>query len=438
MILDLGYLVVALLALPWAVWRKLSGGRPVAAPWTRFTGRIAPLPSATGPRIWLHGVSVGEVQLLAGLAQELRQQAESGGRTIDCVVSSSTTTGLDVAAKRFGTDRVFPCPLDFSWAVRRVLDTVRPDMLVLGELELWPNMLAIAQAHGIPIIVVNARMSERSFRGYRRIKSLARRMLGRTGLVIARSPADAERFAGLGAPAVITAGSLKFDGVRGDRQDSDVERLRRLAGLPDDAIVFLAGSTQAPEEQLAVDTYRDLAAAHPRLRLVIVPRHVERTPPLAALLDATGLRWQQRSRLDTDGTDPAARILLVDSTGELGWWWGLATIAFVGGSLDGRRGGQNMIEPAAYGAAVAFGPHTRNFREEVRLLVEQQAAEVVHSGAELTAFVRRCLDDPEFAADRGRRAAAAVASQCGARARTAAMILDRLVGSGCRFSGRFE
>ncbi|MDA1041523.1 MAG: glycosyltransferase, partial [Planctomycetota bacterium] len=403
MILDLGYLVVALLALPWVAWRKLSGGRPVAAPWVRFTGRIAPLPPATGPRIWLHGVSVGEVQLLAGLAEELRQQAVIAGRPVDCVVSSSTTTGLAVAAKRFGADRVFPCPLDFSWAVRRVLDTVRPDMLVLGELELWPNLMAIVHARGIPIVVVNARMSERSFRGYRRIEPLARRMLGRTSLVIARSPADADRFASLGAPAVITAGSLKFDGVQGDRQDPDVLRLRGLAGLPDDAIVFLAGSTQAPEEQLAIDTFRALAAAHPRLRLVIVPRHVERTPEIAALLNATGMPWQQRSRLDADGADPAARMLLVDSTGELGWWWGVTTIAFVGGSLDGKRGGQNMIEPAAYGAAVAFGPHTRNFREEVRLLVEQEAAEVVRSGEALTAFVRRCLEDADFAADRGRR-----------------------------------
>jgi 3-deoxy-D-manno-octulosonic-acid transferase len=136
--------------------------------------------------------------------------------------------------------------------------------------------------------------------------------------------------------------------------------------------------------------------------------------------------WQLRSRLEADGADPAARLLLVDSTGELGWWWGSATIAFVGGSLDGRRGGQNMIEPAAYGAAVAFGPHTRNFRDEVRLLLEADAAEVVHSGGDLTAFVRRCLEDGDFAAAMGRRAAALVASQRGSRAATAAMILDRL------------
>lgn len=426
MILDLGYLIVTMLAVPWVVWRKLSGGRPVAAPWRRFTGGGAPLARAAGPRVWMHGVSVGEVQLLAGLAEELRRQAADARRSIDCVISSSTTTGLDLAAKRFGADRAFPCPLDFSWAVHRVLDRVRPEMLVLGELELWPNLLAAAHARGIPIVVVNARMSERSFRGYRRIKPLARRMLGRTSLVIARSPADADRFTALGAPTVVSAGSMKFDGVRGDRYDPNVLRLRRLAGLADDAIVFLAGSTQAPEEQLAIDTFRELAMAYPRLRLVIVPRHVERTPEIAGVLQATGMPWQQRSRLDVEAADPAARMLLVDTTGELGWWWGTAAIAFVGGSLDGKRGGQNMIEPAAYGAAVAFGPHTRNFRDEVRLLLAAGAAEVVRSGDELTAFVRRCLDDADFAADRGRKAVALVASQRGSRAATASMLLDRL------------
>ncbi len=429
MILDLGYLVVALLALPWVAWRKVSGGRPVAAPWIRFTGGISPLPRATAARIWMHGVSVGEVQLLSGLAEEMRRQAADAGRAIDCVISSSTTTGLDVAASRFGADRTFPCPLDFSWAIHRVLDRVRPEMLVLGELELWPNLLAAVHARGIPIVVVNARMSERSFRGYRRIGPLVRRMLGRTSLVIARSHADADRFTALGAPTVVTAGSMKFDGVRGDRHDPDVLRLRRVAGIPDDAIVFLAGSTQAPEEQLAIDTFRELATAYPRLRLVVVPRHVERTAEITAILQSTGMPWRQRSRLGANAADPAARILLVDTTGELGWWWGTATIAFVGGSLDGRRGGQNMIEPAAYGAAVAFGPHTRNFRDEVRLLLEAGAAEVVHSGDELTAFVRRCLEDRDFAVDRGRRAAALVASQRGSRAATAALLLDRLFGS---------
>lgn len=435
MLLNAVYLVAFVALLPWVAWRKLSGGRPVAVPWTRFTGGIPPLPprDAGVSRIWLHGVSVGEVQLLSVLAAEIRRQAEVAGRPADCVISSSTTTGLDVAATRFGADHTFPCPLDFTWAVNRVLDRVRPDLLVLGELELWPNLLACAHARGIPIVVANARMSEKSAKGYGRIRPLVRQMLGHVSLIIARSQEDADRFASFTPPGgydVIVTGSMKFDGVKGDRQASDVLRLRHLAGFHDDDVVFLAGSTQAPEEELALDAFSAAAAAHPRLRLVIVPRHVERTPEIVALLDRSGVRWQLRSRLGSPvaplPADPLATVLLVDTTGELGWWWGTAAIAFVGGSLDGKRGGQNMLEPAAYGAAVAFGPHTRNFRDEVRRLLSADAAVVVVDGQDLTNFVRQCLENDGFAAALGRRAAGLVASQRGSTAATAKAILEKL------------
>ncbi|MEI6240952.1 MAG: glycosyltransferase N-terminal domain-containing protein [Planctomycetia bacterium] len=426
MLLDLVYLLAALLALPWVAWRKLSGGRPVAAPWSRFTGAIAPPPASQSPRIWLHGVSVGEVQLLAGLAAEIQRQADAAGRSVDCVVSSSTTTGLAVAAKRFGAERTFPCPLDFTWAVDRVLDRIRPDLLVLGELELWPNMLARTARRGVPIVVANARMSARSAAGYARIAPLVRRMLRRIAVVMARSTEDGDRFSALGAPNVVVAGSMKFDGVRGDRTLPEITRLRTLAGFPDEALVFLAGSTQVPEESLAIDAFRALEQAHPRLRLVIVPRHVERTDEIASLLDRAGVRWQRRSRLDGTRSDPMARVLLVDTTGELGWWWGTATIAFVGGSLDGRRGGQNMLEPAAYGAAVCFGPHTRNFAREVDTLLAAEAAVVVADGPALQTFVNRCLTDPGWASTLGARAQAAVQAHRGATALTAREIVGRL------------
>jgi 3-deoxy-D-manno-octulosonic-acid transferase len=435
MLLNAFYLVAFVVLLPWVAWRKLSGGRPVAAPWTRFTGGIPPLPRCDVgvSRIWFHGVSVGEVQLLSVLAAEIRRQADESGRSVDCVISSSTTTGLDVAAKRFGAEQTFPCPLDFTWAVNRVLDRVRPDLLVLGELELWPNLLACVHARGIPVVVANARMSEKSAKGYGRIRPIVRRMLAKVSLVIARSQEDADRFTSFAPPGgcdVIVTGSMKFDGVKGDRQASDVLRLRHLAGFHDDDVVFLAGSTQAPEEQLSLDAFAAAAARHPRLRLVIVPRHVERTPEIVALLDRSGVRWQLRSRLGTPvaplPADLQARVLLVDTTGELGWWWGTAAIAFVGGSLDGKRGGQNMLEPAAYGAAVSFGPHTRNFRDEVRRLLAADAAVVVADGAALAEFVRQCLETEGFAAALGGRANELVASQRGSTAATAAAILRKL------------
>jgi len=429
MLLNVVYLLVALVALPWVIWRRVSGGRPVAAPGRRFTGSVDLAPPQPGvTRIWLHGVSVGEVQLLAGLAAELDRQATAAGQRIECVISSSTTTGLEVAARRFGVDRTFPCPLDFSWAVGRVLDRVRPAAIVLGELELWPNLLAAAARRQIPVVVANARMSERSARGYARIRPLVRRMLDRVALVSARSQADADRFAALGAAHVCVAGSMKFDGVRGDRAAAEVRRLRELAGFAAHDIVFLAGSTQAPEERLAAEAFVALRERHPSLRLVIVPRHVERVGEVAAVLDSLGLRWQARSRLEADGGDPAGRVLLVDTTGELGWWWGSATIAFVGGSLDGSRGGQNMLEPAAYGAAVCFGPHTGNFRDEVARLLAADAAVVVEDGVALAAFVARCLAEPVWAEALGRRAAGLVAGQRGATAATARLVLETLPG----------
>jgi len=438
MLLDLIYLVVFVALLPWIAWRRWSGGRPVAAPWIRFTGSIPPLPAkGARKRIWLHGVSVGEIQLLSSLAREIEARAESRGQAVEFVVSSSTTTGLELAAKRFGHAVVFPCPLDFTWAVRRVLGAVDADLLVLGELELWPHLLAGAWQRRLPVVVANGRLSQHSARGYRRVAPLVRRMLSRVTLVSARSAADAERFRALGAANVVAAGSMKFDGVRGDRKHEDVRRLARLAGFRDDDVVFLAGSTQAPEEALAIDAYRAAAADHPRLRLVIVPRHVERKPELVALLDGSGLAWQARSILDKEGAAPDARVLLVDTTGELGAWWGTATIAFVGGSLDGKRGGQNMLEPAAYGAAVCFGPYTRNFDDEVAVLLAADAARVIADGPGLAMFVRACLDDPRTVLALGTRAAGTVAAHRGATAATAERILATLSAAadgaeGCR------
>lgn len=440
-VLDLVYLAIFIILLPWIAWRRWSGGRPVAAPWTRFTGDIPPLPAKDGRRrIWMHGVSVGEVQLLSSLATALRAPAEADVDVLEIVASSSTTTGIDLARRRFGGSAVFPCPLDFTWAVRRVFERVDPDLLVLGELELWPHLLARAAARGVPVVIANARLSPRSARGYARVRPLVERMLRTVTLISARSDADAKRFLDLGGRDVVVAGSMKFDGVRGDRNAADVVRLAHLAGFRSEDTVFLAGSTQSPEEHLAVEAFRAALPHHPSLRLVLVPRHVERAAEVAALLDRAGVRWQSRSRLDADGADPQARVLLVDTTGELGWWWGTAAVAFVGGSLDGKRGGQNMLEPAAYGAAVCFGPHTRNFADEVRVLQEADAATVVADGRQLASFLARCLDDPAWAAARGARSAATVTAHRGATAATASRIhrllaLGRGITAGCRHAG---
>lgn len=227
-------------------------------------------------------------------------------------------------------------------------------------------------------------------------------------------------------------GCLKYDGAETDRNNATTQRLLSLASFAPDDRVFLAGSTQAPEEALALATYRALADRHRELRLVVVPRHPERFDAVAQQLRQSGLAFRRRTELGDDPVaDRNARILLVDAVGELGAWWGTATIAFVGGSFT-DRGGQNMIEPAAYGAAVCFGPNTWNFRDIVSSLLAARAAVVAQDATELTAFVARCLDDPTYANRLGGRAQALVAGQLGATDRSLTLLeslLDRPAAS---------
>jgi 3-deoxy-D-manno-octulosonic-acid transferase len=296
--------------------------------------------------------------------------------------------------------------------------------LVLAELELWPNLIRLAHARGAKLAIVNGRLSERSFSGYRRIRTLMRRLLQRFDLIAAQTDVYARRFLALGArsDSVVSTGSLKFDGARTDRDNPATARLRALAGIAADDVVFLAGSTQEPEERVALDVFRRLNPENPRLRLILVPRHPERFAAVASLLNSSGIRWQRRTDPDRQPADPAVRVLLVDVVGELGAWWGAADIGFVGGSLS-SRGGQNMIEPAAFGVAVSFGPNTQNFRDIVAALLAAEAAVTVADGQALDNFVRRCLVDPAYAAELGRRARQLVASQLGATVRT----LNRLL-----------
>jgi 3-deoxy-D-manno-octulosonic-acid transferase len=352
-----------------------------------------------------------------------------------CVISTTTTTGMALAKKKYPQLLVFYCPLDFTWAVSAAMRRIRPDVLVLAELELWPNLIRAAGRHGAKVAIINGRLSEHSFRGYRRIRPLIARLLRKIDLAAVQDETYAERFRLLGArpETVQVTGSMKYDGARTDRDNPATLRLAALAGFSREDIVWLAGSTQEPEEAIVLEIFRRLSAEFPRLQLMFVPRHPDRFDAVARLLDQSGLSWQRRTELKENSTAvgatvelspqqksqpiPQPRILLVDVVGELGAWWGAAHIAFVGGSF-GRRGGQNMIEPAAYGAAVSFGPNTWNFSDIVSAMLTQNAAVQVADAAELERFVRRCLAEPQYAAELGRRAKSLVQSQIGATERT--------------------
>jgi 3-deoxy-D-manno-octulosonic-acid transferase len=414
LLLDFCYLLLLAASLPWLIWRSVRTGKYRQGYRQKFFG-LAPRRVGNRPCIWFHAVSVGEVNLLATLLEPLSRQHPDW----DLVVSTTTRTGYELARRKYANFPVFYCPFDFSWAVGRAMRRIRPDLLVLAELELWPNLIRSAQRCGAKAAIVNGRLSDRSFRGYERIRWLTAWMLRHVDLVAAQNDEYGERFRQLGAEQeqVVVTGSVKFDGARTERNPPQSRRLAQLAGIGDDDVVFLAGSTQAPEEQIAMESYLRLRERHPRLRLILVPRHPERFDEVAALLDRAGVAWQRRSQLERDGANRAARVLLVDTIGELGAWWATAAVGFVGGSL-GSRGGQNMIEPAACGVPVCFGPNTQNFRDVVALLLAHDAAEVIHGVDELTAFVARTLESPDTAAALGQRARQLVLSQQGAAERT--------------------
>lgn len=469
-LLNLIYLAVLGTAAPWILWSAARTGKYREGLLAKFLG-LVPRRDGNAPCVWIHAVSLGEVSLMASTIRELSALHPEW----EIVVSTTSKTGYDLARKKYAHQTVFYCPLDFSWAVRRAMQRIRPSLLVLAELELWPNLVFAAKGQGAQVAIINGRLSDKSFPRYRRIRPLVAHVLRRIDLIAAQSEESAERFCQIGAPrdCVHVTGSLKYDGAQTDRNNPRTVALRQLIGFSSTDIVFLAGSTQDPEEQMAVDIYRSLVVRHPRLRLVIVPRHPERFEAVASMLADSGLPWLRRSALrefaanepanrlapadrpsdhrtevsktPTDQTPPAREhggsptaepshsstsdgcgdrsrpILLVDTVGELSAWWGTATVAFVGGTF-GSRGGQNMIEPAAYGAAVSFGPNTWNFRDIVATLRAAGGATIVSDAAELESFVRRCLEEPAFATAIGQRAQALVQSQLGATRRTIELI----------------
>lgn len=437
-LLNFLFLLLIILFSPWLAYAAIRKGKYRDGWAEKFLGRV-PRRVGNRPCVWLHAVSVGEVNLLQPILSQLTHQRPTG----DCVISTTTHAGFVLARKKYAGYQVFYCPLDFTWAVRRAMRRIRPNVLVLAELELWPNLIRGARHQGARVAIVNGRLSENSYRGYRRLRPFVRPVLSRIHLVAVQNECYADRFRDLGArpETVHVTGSIKFDGAETARTNPATENLRRLWGLTDSEFVFLAGSTQEPEEEMALNVFRHTLIDHPHTRLILVPRHPERFDVVAELLDQSGLAWQRRSQLDSSRLDKQtitdnsqesrsqrARILLVDVIGELGAWWGTTHAGFVGGSMVGR-GGQNMIEPAGYGVATCFGPHISNFRDIVNLLLDAHAAVVVNNESQLQEFIQRCFQQPEFLEDLGSRAQQLVLEQQGATHRTLAHLLPLIAES---------
>ncbi|MEO8269142.1 MAG: 3-deoxy-D-manno-octulosonic acid transferase [Aureliella sp.] len=423
---NLIYLSAVTIALPWLCRRRVKTGRYQAGLEQKLRGLSRLMlasttaegddsAAASAPLVWLHGVSVGEVQLLKPLLTRWQTRHPDWRFAL----STTTDSGMELARKTLGDDALlFYFPLDFTWSITRTLNSLKPAALVLGELELWPNLIDSCVLQRIPVAVVNGRLSPRSFTRYQKMRWLTQGMFSKLSLVAAQSESNAERFRQCGAErTTVVTGSIKFDNVSFDRQAPDVARLRQWAGILPKHRVWIMGSTQAGEELPAVRAYQQLCHQFPELKLIVVPRHPDRFEHVAEDIERCGVRMRRRSTalepLNGDDWD----VLLVDSVGELKWWWGLAEIAVVGGSF-GARGGQNMLEPAAYGANVAFGPNTSNFRDTVELLLAGDAAVRLESLADLSDWLTHQLLEPQLGQARGERAQAIIASGAGALDRT--------------------
>ncbi|MDD5556494.1 MAG: 3-deoxy-D-manno-octulosonic acid transferase [bacterium] len=371
-------------------------------------------------RIWIHAVSVGEVQAALPLVARLRRELPD--RPV--VVSTVTLTGRRVATERLGGScAVVYFPLDLPFAVRRALRAVDPALVVLVETEIWPNFLLAARRRGIPVAIVNGRISDRSHRGYRRARRFLRGPLDAVRVFSMQTDLDARRVIAMGAPAdrVTVAGNMKFDCPDAAADPAAAVRVARALGLPADAPVLVAGSTHPGEERILLDVLEAARRDRPDLVLVLVPRHPERAEEVAELARARGERCALRSGIPSGGEPPRYGVLVVDTVGELLDVYRCATVVFVGKSLTGG-GGQNVIEPACLGRPVVFGPSMHNFREAAGILLRCGGAVQAADAAELAGAVRRLLADEGGREAMGRRAAEAMAGSRGATERNAAII----------------
>ncbi|MGJ4941703.1 3-deoxy-D-manno-octulosonic acid transferase [Bradyrhizobium sp. HKCCYLS1011] len=337
-----------------------------------------------GPLIWIHGASVGEVLAAAALIERLR------ARNLRILITSGTVTSAAIVAKRFPADVIHQyVPYDSPRFVERFLDHWRPSLALFIESDLWPNLILAGAARRLPMVVINGRMSPRSFPRWRRMSGTISALLGRFDICLAQSKADAERFAALGSRNVVTTGNLKLDVPAPPADPAKLERLRSVTrGRP----MIVAASTHPGEDEILIATHQTLSGFFPSLLTVIVPRHPNRGPGIANLVVASGLHVGLRSRdeLPMAATD----IYVADTMGELGLFYRLAPIVFMGGSLV-AHGGQNPIEAVKLGAAIVHGPHVFNFGDVYEALDSAGGAWVADGRETLVRQFGQLLAEPD-------------------------------------------
>jgi 3-deoxy-D-manno-octulosonic-acid transferase len=400
------YVLFAALFPVLSVYRKTRHGL------LQRLGFYAPgtLPTGSGPMLWLHGASAGDLLALAPMFGPLRERFP-GCRIL---LSTTTNTGYLMARDRLAKqiDGVVYAPYDLWGATRRAVRAIKPDLLVLEYTEIWPNLIRAAKRSGARVAMTNGRFSPKNEGKYRLFFSLIGNPLRDLDLFLMRQEEEAERARSLGAPPerVWVTGNTKFDALAAAPAQED-EALRRALGLTENARVLMAGSTHEGEEELLLAVYRRLLPAHPDLRLVIAPRYIDRAGRIVALAREAGLTVGLRSQENREG----GQVVVLDTIGELARAYRLATLVFVGGSFT-KRGGQNILEPAGQGKPVLFGPHMDNFRDSVQVL-EGRGGIQVRDAEELFQKLAELLGHPDKVTALGAQARAVVSQISGASRR---------------------
>jgi len=378
------------------LYRSVSRGRPPAlAERFGFISRAGLMKIAGRPVIWLHAVSVGESIAARPLLKALRTRYP--GHAI--LVSNTTETGRGIASSFPEKDLCIYFPFDFLPAVRRALGSIEPELVIIMETEIWPNFTREAASRNIPVVLANGRISDRSFGRYLTFSWFFCHALRLFSMLCMQTDTDRERMIAIGAPQerTLRSGNLKYDIPF--RQVSEAEKfsLREGFHVPAGVTVITAGSTHPGEEELVLNTYRELLHSCSDLFLVLVPRHPERAGAVAKLLEQEGFACQRRTSLDECGARPfhSGQVLLVDTVGELMGFYALSDVVFVGGSLV-PTGGHNLLEPASVGVASVFGPHMTNFREIAELVLQYGAGIQVESPAVFTESCRALITSPEL------------------------------------------
>lgn len=413
---SIAYTLLLFAYLPFYFIRARRQGRKLHLPERAGFGPSGRLVREAGPperpRIWIHAVSVGEVNLIRPLVEALRPDFELW-------ISTTTETGQDLARKLYPRDPVFYFPLDWGWLCRRYLREIRPQMVLVAETEIWPNLLFQAHRDQTPVVLINGRISDRSLARYRRARRLLAPVLGLIDQFCMQSKGDKQRIVDLGAPPdrVRTVGNLKYDyELRPDPEKSQaVERLAAILKPDERSLLWICGSTREQEEEQLAEVFSALKRDFPSLRWLVAPRHTHRAEAITEVLASRGWRPVRRSQLNSSNCAP--EIMVLDTIGELAYLYQLADLVFIGGSLV-PWGGHNIIEAANFGKPITFGPYMQNFKEIADTFVQAYAAIQVSSQDELLDRSRDLLQDAAARKWLGNNARRVVRENQGALKRT--------------------